>query len=302
MENNLPFFSIIIPTYNRSNTIRRPIESILAQTYKDWELIIVDDGSTDGTKEIIDGYNDPRIRYVWQENQERSVARNHGIDLVKGEWICFQDSDDEYLPRHLQVLYEAILQNQDYKVIRTALLINYNRKIISKKTDKHSVYDPYPFESLQCFTFHTSVIKQNYRFENGFTTIEDFEFLLQVGRQYQFLQISDWTVVYSYNPKSSGGIGPNYEKHLIHQIYCLDSILKWNDSMILPYIIRKRCIKEMLMLFGHMKFKRRLIFNAIFDNIQIFYRFPKEYAKLSFRIILVKIGELFGITYQNYRF
>jgi len=302
MENNLPFFSIIIPTYNRAHTIRRPIESILAQTFKDWELIIVDDGSTDGTKEIVDGYNDLRIRYVWQENQERSAARNHGILLAKGEWICFQDSDDEYLHRHLQVLYEAILQNQYYKVIRTALLINHNRKIISKKTGNQSIYDPYPFESLQCFTFHNSVIKQNYRFEQRFNTIEDFEFLLQVGRQYQFLKISDWTVVYSYNPKSSGGVGPNYEKHLIHQINCLDSILNWNDSMILPYIIRKRCFKEMLMLFGHMKYKRSLILKAILDNMLVFYRFPTEYAKLSLRIFLVKTGELFGNTYQNYRF
>ncbi len=77
-----PFLSIIIPTYNRAHTLRRPIDSILAQTFTDWELIIVDDGSTDDTKEIIEAYKDPRIRYVWQENQERSAARNHEWSLI----------------------------------------------------------------------------------------------------------------------------------------------------------------------------------------------------------------------------
>ena len=98
---NMPFFSIIIPTYNRAHVIMRPIDSVLRQTFEDWELIIVDDGSTDDTKSIIESYHDNRIRYVWQENQERSAARNHGIALAKGEWICFLDSDDDYYPNHL---------------------------------------------------------------------------------------------------------------------------------------------------------------------------------------------------------
>ena len=80
-----PFFSIIIPTYNRAHIIHRPIDSIIAQTFTDWELIIVDDGSIDDTKSIVDLYQDERIRYVRQENKKESAARNNGICLSNGE-------------------------------------------------------------------------------------------------------------------------------------------------------------------------------------------------------------------------
>lgn len=107
-------FSIILPTYNRANLLPRAIESVLGQTYDHWELIIVDDGSTDNTKEVVEGYRDDRIKYIYQENQERSAARNHGIEESKGEWICFLDSDDEFPPERLQELYKAI-QNEQLK-------------------------------------------------------------------------------------------------------------------------------------------------------------------------------------------
>ncbi len=102
------FFSIIIPTYNRAHILPRTIASVLAQTYTNWECIIVDDGSTDNTKELIASYTYPRITYIYQTNAERSAARNNGIRLAQGEYICFLDSDDEYLPEHLEVLEREI--------------------------------------------------------------------------------------------------------------------------------------------------------------------------------------------------
>jgi len=91
-----PFFSIIIPTYNRASMIPKAIESVLQQTFVEWELIIIDDGSIDNTAEIVKTYTDSRIKYIWQENQERSVARNKGISIAKGRYICFLDSDNKY--------------------------------------------------------------------------------------------------------------------------------------------------------------------------------------------------------------
>ncbi len=108
-----PFFSIILPTFNRSDFIETAVQSVLGQEIKDWELIIVDDGSTDNTGEIIKKYlSDPRIKYHYQSNQERSKARNNGIDLATGKFICFLDSDDQYLPNHLSVLQQMIKENQ----------------------------------------------------------------------------------------------------------------------------------------------------------------------------------------------
>jgi glycosyltransferase involved in cell wall biosynthesis len=88
--------SIIVPTYNRANIIRKSIDSILSQTYGDFELIIVDDGSTDDTKIVVDSYKDKRIRYIRNDSSSHgpSVARNIGIQNSKGEYIAFNDSDD----------------------------------------------------------------------------------------------------------------------------------------------------------------------------------------------------------------
>lgn len=97
-------FSVILPTFNRGHMIHLAIRSVLTQTYKDWELIIVDDGSKDNTKDVIDKFiaKDNRIRYLFQKNKERSVARNNGIKNAKGDWICFLDSDDIYHTTHLE--------------------------------------------------------------------------------------------------------------------------------------------------------------------------------------------------------
>lgn len=104
-------FSIIIPTYNRAAFLPKTIESVLAQTYTDWELIVVDDGSTDNTKDVVTQYSDSRIRYIYQDNAERCVARNNGIAHASGEYVCFLDSDDIYTEGYLSKLSEIIDAN-----------------------------------------------------------------------------------------------------------------------------------------------------------------------------------------------
>lgn len=104
-----PFFSVIIPVYNRIGRIDRAVQSITGQTFAAWELIIVDDCSTDGTWEHISGYSDPRIRVFRNDvNMERCATRNRGVDLAVGQYICFLDSDDHHLPIHLETLYDRI--------------------------------------------------------------------------------------------------------------------------------------------------------------------------------------------------
>ena len=97
---------MITPTYNRAHLIGRALDSLLAQTYQDFEIIVVDDGSTDDTRQVLSRYGD-RIRYVFQENAGPSAARNRGIRMAKGEYLAFLDSDDAFLPTKLalQVAY-----------------------------------------------------------------------------------------------------------------------------------------------------------------------------------------------------
>ena len=107
----MPIVSVILPTYNRADLLPRAIQSVISQTLTDWELIVVDDGSTDHTRDIVAAYSDSRIRYIWQENQERSVARNTGLRASHAACISFLDSDDEYLPHKLE-LQMAVLESR----------------------------------------------------------------------------------------------------------------------------------------------------------------------------------------------
>lgn len=98
-----PKVSVIIPTYNRADLLRQAIRSVLLQTYDNFEIIIVDDGSTDNTSAVVGSFSDDRIRYFWQENQERSAARNNGIREARGEYLAFLDSDDVWLSDRLAI-------------------------------------------------------------------------------------------------------------------------------------------------------------------------------------------------------
>lgn len=100
-----PTVSVIIPTYNRAQLLPRALDSVVAQSCCDWEIILVDDGSTDDTDAIIDGYTErlgDRFISIKQENRGSSAARNRGIDAARGRFIAFLDSDDEFLPTKLQ--------------------------------------------------------------------------------------------------------------------------------------------------------------------------------------------------------
>ena len=109
-----PFFSIIVPTYNRADLIKKTLDSLLAQQYELFEIIVVDDGSTDNTEEIVGAIKDPRIAYYKKNNAERAAARNFGAAVAKGDFVNFFDSDDIALPNHLQ---EAAVLISKYKQI-----------------------------------------------------------------------------------------------------------------------------------------------------------------------------------------
>ena len=110
---NKPLFSIIIPTYNRAVLVGRAIESVISHTFKDWELIVVVDGSTDNTREVVESYSDHRIKYTYQVNQEKCIARNTGISIANGLYICFLDNDEYYLPFHLEEFVKVIVYNNN---------------------------------------------------------------------------------------------------------------------------------------------------------------------------------------------
>ena len=110
--NVAPLVSVVIATYNRSRLLPETVDSVLAQSFQDFELIVVDDGSTDDTRDALASYKD-RIQYIYQENRGPSAARNLGVRHSKAKWISFQDSDDLCLPQHLRTLYGYVQAHSD---------------------------------------------------------------------------------------------------------------------------------------------------------------------------------------------
>jgi glycosyltransferase involved in cell wall biosynthesis len=113
-----PRVSVIIPTYNRAGIIAEAVDSVLAQDYKDFELIVVDDGSTDNTSEVMARYGDD-VRVLFQENKGVSAARNRGITEASGKLIAFLDSDDLWLPQKLSTQVEFFSQRPDALICQT---------------------------------------------------------------------------------------------------------------------------------------------------------------------------------------
>lgn len=103
----MPFFSIIIPTYNRFHILGRAILSAISQTFTDFELIIIDDGSTDDTQSLINSFSDNRINSIYKNNGGVSAARNYGVTHANGHYLVFLDSDDTLYPDALEVIYQS---------------------------------------------------------------------------------------------------------------------------------------------------------------------------------------------------
>jgi len=125
------FFSIIIPVYNRSHLIGETIDTVLMQSHPDFEIIIVDDGSTESIKKVLDEKynNEPRIKYFRKQNEERGAARNYGLKQAKGDYAVFFDSDDFKKPHYLETLNKIILENPGVKLLATKYNYDNNGKM-----------------------------------------------------------------------------------------------------------------------------------------------------------------------------
>jgi hypothetical protein len=122
----VPRVSVVIPTYNRQKLVQEAIASVLRQTYADYEVIVVDDGSTDDTGLVLNQLYGPTIRYFYQDNQGESAARNLGIGRARGEYVAFLDSDDLWHPKKLEHQVDAFELSKDAGMISTqAYWINY---------------------------------------------------------------------------------------------------------------------------------------------------------------------------------
>ena len=182
--------SVIIPTYNRKETLKRAIQSVLIQSYTPYEIIVIDDGSDDGTKEWLKD-NFPNVKYIYQMNSGVSSARNKGIKFARGDWIALLDSDDEWLPSKLKDQANEIESNPAAKFLHTNEIWIRNGVRVNQMK-KHKKYGGYIFEKCldMCRISPSSVlIKKDIfdeigMFDETLKVCEDYDLWLRFASKY----------------------------------------------------------------------------------------------------------------------
>ena len=182
--------SVIIPTFNRKETLKRAIQSVVMQSYTPYEIIVIDDGSDDGTKEWLkDNY--PNVKYIYQMNSGVSSARNKGIKFARGDWIALLDSDDEWLPSKLKDQAKEIELNPAAKFLHTNEIWIRNGVRVNQMK-KHKKYGGYIFEKCldMCRISPSSVlIKKDIfdeigMFDETLKVCEDYDLWLRFASKY----------------------------------------------------------------------------------------------------------------------
>jgi hypothetical protein len=199
-----PLVSVIIPTYNRADLLPRALDSVLEQTFDDFEVLVIDDASTDDTREVIQAYADSPVQYMRQpKNRGVSAARNRGLREAKGELIAFLDSDDEWLPKKLKLQVQRFREQPEHVgLVYTGATMIYDDGTEKEKrpTRQGEVYDDllvknfvYPTSGIMV---RASAAEQVGLFDEQMPANEDWDYWLRCTRQFEIDYVDDLLVRY----------------------------------------------------------------------------------------------------------
>ncbi len=197
----MPKYSIIIPTYNDSGRISRAVNSVIKQNLEDWEVIIVDDGSTDDTSKIVKPFlNDPRISYFKKLNAGVGAARNTGFELSNNEYIVFLDSDDEFKPELLRDFDEVIKLKPNVGIASCGMIWG-NKKKIPRSNPAISKYKYSNFSGSFCI--NSEVFKNCGRYDEALKQSENWEMMARAieyceKNNYQVASIDTCNLIYHH--------------------------------------------------------------------------------------------------------
>ncbi|HTO35698.1 MAG TPA: glycosyltransferase family A protein [Flavobacterium sp.] len=203
----MPFFSVIIPLYNKESFIRNTIESVLNQTFQDFEIIVINDGSTDKSEKVVSLFNDQRIKYYSQPNSGTSATRNKGIEKSSGNYIAFLDADDFWYPHFLEHFKYMTEQYPEQFVFSAAKEIETPNRIFNPR---YSIKKSGEFELVNYFdasnqesviwtsstVFHKSVFEKAGYFDTNIKSIEDTDLWIRIG--IYFPVIFSWRICARY--------------------------------------------------------------------------------------------------------
>lgn len=247
MRDSIELVSIIVPAYNAEKTIHNTIDSVLNQSYKEWELLIINDGSTDNTEKVCSNFKDIRIKIINQTNQGLSAARNTGLRNSKGDYICFVDSDDWISPEYISTLYSSLnKENSDIAVCGIKMIKNASVDIISVKNNCsfENLFGNRDFLVLfetgllnsSCNKLYKKeiIVKESLLFRN-LALVEDIEFNIHYFQYTQKISIVK-DALYNYELNNSQLTLKASEEMFINYINIHDLLLKLVDTKNILYI------------------------------------------------------------------
>lgn len=249
----MPKISIITPTYNSSKFIKRTIKSVLNQTYKDWEYLIIDDGSTDNTVELVNEFTkqDPRIKLFKtpQNSGGPATPKNIGIENARGEYVAFLDHDDEWLPEKLEKQLKVFEESKNEKIGLVCCFINIVDDKTGKTTSRHKNFNKTNtlkllvqynfFLTSSCIMVKKSIINKIGGFDNNFQVSDDWDMWLRILKSgYEFDFAPEYLInyfVHENNLSNDSNIEQQFKEFNLMISKNKDSQLKIKESWFLGY-------------------------------------------------------------------
>jgi glycosyltransferase involved in cell wall biosynthesis len=286
-----PFFSIILPTYNRGYILENSIKSIIRQEFSNWELIVIDDGSTDDTSEVIKKYLelDKRINYYYQRNSERSAARNNGIAKAEGDFITFLDSDDQFEEKHLKNLFDSINKSIEKSVVFVtgSQIVDTNGKLLSvsqikpKNCDSETILENTITPGQMCIP---SNFLRKHLFNEKIRISEDTELLFRLIEDAP-LKILDYTsLLYIHHVGNS--INPFKNNVYLERKKTLELIFKLSVGKKVSSRIKRKVLSDCF--FGISKYYAANSNNWMvrWSMIKAIIQYPEQRFKEKFYLVL----------------
>lgn len=296
-----PLISIVIPAFNRAKTIGYCLDSIIRQTYTHFEVVVVDDCSTDETVSLVRAYPDNRVRcIVLDKNSGAQAARNRGINEAKGEWIAFQDSDDEWMPEKLEKQVEA-LQSVDFE----PLILVHTNGLIQYENGESKVFYSESMEQIQGSNVYRLVLLESRVLFPGILTSkaallqiglldvnvvahQEWDTSIRLGKMCKFIYLP--TPYFKWHLHSDETVSRNNVKDVEGFYYIINK--HQND-------IREICGRPVM---------RKLIFNVLRRCLDFrLWKYYDEYVKelnpsVSFRFIFLRTCRTFHISPNRLQF
>ena len=312
------FFSVIIPVYNKERHIGNTIKSVLNQSYTDYELIIINDGSTDGSEEIVNVFNDERIRYYSTINRGVSNARNLGIAKANGKLIAFLDADDDWYPNHLDILFRLYTEFPNAGLYSTSYEKRFNPKTILPATFKNIGAANETFMIINDFFESSSIdsiasssvaaVPKNVLIElNGFdptiTHGEDTDLWIRIALKYRIAFANHITAIHNFNTSNSSKQTNIKEKKFLNfskfekEELNLPSLKKYLDS-------NRHSIALQYKTAGDYPSAKRYTSAIDYKNLDWKHRFLIKQSQITLRIlkkIQIGITKYFGVYLSSFK-